>query len=473
MVKNEASNEKDRTWITWSLINMTDTRKLFGTDGVRGVANIYPMTAEVALQLGRALAYVIKFGSSRHRIVVGKDTRVSGYLLEYATVAGICSMGVDVLLLGPFPTPGIAYITSSMRADAGVVISASHNPYQDNGIKFFSGNGFKLPDELEARIEVLMTQPEVEGACPTATEVGQAFRIDDARGRYISFLKSTFPKELELDGLKIVVDCAHGATYRIAPEIFTELGAEVIPMGVRPNGRNINHRCGATYPETMTALVKRHEADLGVAFDGDGDRVIMVDHQGQIVDGDHILGICALDMLERERLRRKTVVGTVMSNLGLELALKARGIRLLRAPVGDRYVVEAMLKGGYNLGGEQSGHVVFLNQTTTGDGILTALRLLAVMLRKDQPLAELAGLVQKCPQILINVMVKKKTDLKTVPQARQAIQEAEKRLGANGRLLVRYSGTEPKLRIMTEGEDERLIQQVAQDLAQRLETMLS
>jgi phosphoglucosamine mutase len=318
-----------------------------------------------------------------------------------------------------------------------------------------------------------MTQPEVEGACPTATEVGQAFRIDDARGRYISFLKSTFPKELELDGLKIVVDCAHGATYRIAPEIFTELGAEVIPMGVRPNGRNINHKCGATYPETMTTLVKRHRADLGVAFDGDGDRVIMVDHRGEIVDGDHILGICALDMLERERLRRKTVVGTVMSNLGLELALKARGIRLLRTPVGDRYVVEAMLKGGYNLGGEQSGHVVFLNQTTTGDGILTALRLLAVMLRKDQPLAELAGFVQKCPQILINVMVKKKTDLKTIPQARQALHEAEKRLGANGRLLVRYSGTEPKLRIMTEGEDERLIQQVAQDLAQGLKTMLS
>jgi phosphoglucosamine mutase len=452
---------------------MTDTRKLFGTDGVRGVANVYPMTAEVALQLGRALAYVIKFGSGRHRIVVGKDTRVSGYLLEYATVAGICSMGVDAVLLGPFPTPGIAYITSSMRADAGVVISASHNPYQDNGIKFFSGNGFKLPDELEARIEVLMTQPEVEGACPTATEVGQAFRLDDARGRYISFLKSTFPKEMELDGLKMVVDCAHGATYRIAPEIFTELGAEVIPLGVRPNGRNINHKCGATYPEAMATLVKRHGADLGIAFDGDGDRVIMVDHRGEIVDGDHMLLICAQDMLERERLRRKTVVGTVMSNLGLELALKAKGMRLLRAPVGDRYVVEAMLKGGYNLGGEQSGHVLFLNHTTTGDGVLTALRVLSVMLRKNQPLAELAGVLQKCPQILINVAVKEKKDLKTLPQARQAIHEAEKRLGARGRLLVRYSGTEPKLRVMTEGEDELLINQVAQDLAQGLQTMLN
>ena len=452
---------------------MTDTRKLFGTDGVRGVANVYPMTADVALQLGRALAYVIKNGPGRQRIVVGKDTRISGYLLEYATVAGICSMGVDVLLLGPFPTPGIAHITSSMRADAGVVISASHNPYQDNGIKFFSGNGFKLPDELEARIEALMTQPEVEGACPTATEVGQAFRIDDARGRYISFLKSTFPKEMELDGLKIVVDCAHGATYRIAPEIFTELGAEVIPLGVRPNGKNINHKCGATAPETMATLVKRHGADLGVAFDGDGDRVILVDHRGEIVDGDHVMGICALDMLERERLRRKTVVGTVMSNLGLEVALKQRGARLLRTPVGDRYVVEAMLKGGYDLGGEQSGHVIFLNHTTTGDGILTALRLLAVMLRKDKPLAELAACVQKYPQILINVMVKERKDLKTLPQARHAIHEAEKRLGDKGRLLVRYSGTEPKLRVMAEGEDEPLIQQVAQDLAHGLQAVLS
>jgi phosphoglucosamine mutase len=452
---------------------MTDTRKLFGTDGVRGVANVYPMTAEVALQLGKALAYVIKYGPGRHRIVIGKDTRISGYLLEYATVAGICSMGVDVMLLGPLPTPGIAFITSSMRADAGVVISASHNPYQDNGIKFFSGNGFKLPDELEARIEALMAEPELDGACPTATEVGQAFRIDDARGRYISFLKSTFPKELELDGLKIVVDCAHGATYRIAPEIFTELGAEVTPMGVRPNGKNINRMCGATSPEGMARLVKRQGADLGLAFDGDGDRVIMVDHRGEIVDGDHILGICALDMLERERLRRKTVVGTVMSNLGLELALKAKGIRLLRTDVGDRYVVEAMLKGGYVLGGEQSGHVIFLNHTTTGDGILTALRLLAAMLRKDKPLAELASCVQKCPQTLINVLVKEKKDLKTLPQARHAIQEAEKRLGSHGRLLVRYSGTEPKLRVMTEGEDESLIQEVAQDLAHGLEAMLN
>jgi phosphoglucosamine mutase len=452
---------------------MDNTRKLFGTDGVRGVANVYPMTGEVALQLGRALAYVIKYGPGRHRIVVGKDTRLSGYLLEYAIVAGICSMGVDALLLGPLPTPGIAFITSSMRADAGVVISASHNPYQDNGIKFFSSNGFKLPDELESQIEKLMTNPEVEEIRPIATEIGQAFRLDDARGRYISFLKSTFPKEMELDGLKIVVDCAHGATYRVAPEVFGELGAEVIPLGVRPNGKNINYKCGATYPQPMATLVKRHKADLGVAFDGDGDRVIMVDNEGRVVDGDHVMAICARDMLHRERLKRKTVVGTVMSNLGLEVALRGMGVRLLRAPVGDRYVVEAMLKGGYNLGGEQSGHVVFLNYTTTGDGILTALRLLAVMLRENRPLADLARIMDTYPQELINVRVKERKDLKTLAPARQAIQAAEKRLGDKGRLLVRYSGTEPVLRIMTEGEDALKIKDVAQELAQALGNILS
>jgi phosphoglucosamine mutase len=360
-----------------------------------------------------------------------------------------------------------------MRADAGVVISASHNPYQDNGIKFFSGDGFKLPDELEARIEALMTDPDVDGARPTATKVGQAFRIDDARGRYISFLKSTFPKDLELDGLKIVVDCAHGATYRVAPEVFGELGAELIPLGVRPNGKNINHKCGATHPEGVVTLVKRHKADLGIAFDGDGDRVIMVDHQGQIVDGDRILGICAWDMQRRDLLRRKTVVGTVMTNLGLEVALKGMGLKLLRTPVGDRYVVEAMLKGGYNLGGEQSGHLVFLDHTTTGDGIVTALRLLTVMLRENKPLAELARFMETYPQVLINVRVKERKDLKGLPRARQAIQAAEQRLGPRGRLLVRYSGTEPLLRIMAEGEEQHLIEQVAQELAQTLEAQLN
>lgn len=452
---------------------MMGTRKLFGTDGVRGVANIYPMTAEVALQLGRALAYVIKTSPGKDSIVVGKDTRLSGYLLEYAITAGICSMGVDVLLLGPLPTPGIAFITSSMRADAGVVISASHNPYQDNGIKFFSGEGFKLPDEIEAHIEKLMTDQDMEEARPTATEIGQAFRIDDARGRYISFLKSTFPKELDLDGLRIVLDCAHGATYKVAPEVLSELGADLITVGVRPNGKNINYKCGSTYPEVMAKLVKRHRADLGIAFDGDGDRVIMVDHQGQVVDGDHIMAICAQDLHRRGKLRRKTVVGTVMSNLGLEVALKNLGCRLLRTSVGDRYVVEAMVHGGYNLGGEQSGHLVFLDHTTTGDGILTALQLLAVMLREEKPLADLARVMENFPQILINLRVKERRDLKSMPKARQAIQTAEKRLGPRGRLLVRYSGTEPLLRIMVEGDNDQEIQAVGQDLAQFLGNLLS
>jgi phosphoglucosamine mutase len=455
------------------LRNMTETRKLFGTDGVRGVANIYPMTAEVALQLGRALAHVIKYGPGRHRIVVGKDTRLSGYLLEYAITAGICSMGVDVLLLGPMPTPGIAFITHSMRADAGVVISASHNPYQDNGIKFFKGDGYKLPDEIEAHIESLLFQREFEETRPTATEIGQAFRIDDARGRYISYLKSTFPKELELDGLKIVVDCAHGATYRVAPEVLQELGADVIPIGVRPNGRNINRLCGATHPEGMARLVARYQADLGIAFDGDGDRCIVVDHMGRVVDGDHILAICGLDMQRRQTLKRKTVVATVMSNLGLEVALKNHGLKLVRTKVGDRYVLETMLKGGYNLGGEQSGHLVFLNYSTTGDGILTALRLLSVMLREQKPLAELASVMEVYPQVLLNLKVKERRDLGTVPQAQKAIQAAEKRLQGWGRLLVRFSGTEPLLRVMVEGEKPTEINEVAQELVHTLDMCLN
>jgi phosphoglucosamine mutase len=452
---------------------MTDTRKLFGTDGVRGVANIYPMTAEVALQLGRALAHVIKYGPGRHRIVVGKDTRLSGYLLEYAITAGICSMGVDALLLGPMPTPGIAFITHSMRADAGVVISASHNPYQDNGIKFFKGDGYKLPDEIEAHIESLLSQREFEETRPTATDIGQAFRLDDARGRYISYLKSTFPKELELDGLKIVVDCAHGATYRVAPEVLEELGAEIIPIGVRPNGRNINRLCGATHVEGMARLVARYQADLGIAFDGDGDRCIMVDHQGKVVDGDHILAVCALDMQRRQTLKRKTVVATVMSNLGLEVALKNHGLKLVRTNVGDRYVLETMLKSGYNLGGEQSGHLVFLNHSTTGDGILTALRLLTVMLREQKPLAELAACMEVYPQVLLNLRVKERRDLETVPQAQKAIHAAEKRLQGRGRLLVRFSGTEPLLRVMVEGEKSSEINEVAQELVHTLDICLN
>lgn len=448
-------------------------RRLFGTDGIRGIANVYPMTADVALQLGRVLAYVIKNSPRRHRIVVGKDTRLSGYILEYAITAGICSMGVNVLLLGPMPTPGIAFITHSMRADAGVVISASHNPYQDNGIKLFSGQGFKLPDELEERMEALMTNPEVEKCCPTATEVGQAFRIDDARGRYIAYLKSTFPKDLSLDGLKIVLDCAHGATYQVAPAVLEELGAELITVGVRPNGKNINHHCGSTHPETIRALVKRHQADLGLALDGDGDRVIMVDHQGQVVDGDHLLAICAQSMLKEGILRRKTVVATVMSNMGLEVALKRQGARLVRTQVGDRYVVETMVQEGYNLGGEQSGHLIYLDHSTTGDGILSALQLLAIMQREQKSLAELASLMEVYPQTLVNVRVLEKRDLSEIPPVIRGIRAAEKALGDRGRLLIRYSGTEPVVRVMCEGENPQKIETIAQEVAQLIQTHLS
>ena len=447
--------------------------RLFGTDGIRGTANLYPMTADMSLRLGRALAYVIKNSQRRHRIVVGKDTRISGYILEYAITAGICSMGVDVLLLGPISTPGIAFITHSMRADAGVVISASHNAYQDNGIKLFSGQGFKLPDELEDRIEALMTDSKVENCCPTATEVGQAFRIDDARGRYIAYLKSTFPKDLSLDGLKIVLDCAHGATYRTAPAVLEELGANLITIGVRPNGKNINHNCGSTHPEMIASLVKRNQADLGLALDGDGDRLIMVDHQGRVIDGDHLMAICARSMLEAGTLHKKTVVATVMSNMGLEVALKHLGGRLVRTQVGDRYVVELMVQKGYNLGGEQSGHLIFLDHSTTGDGILSALQLLAIMQREQKSLAELAAIMEVYPQTLHNVRVREKKDLSEIPPIIKAIRSAEKTLGERGRLLIRYSGTEPLVRVMCEGEDQQEIDTIVQEVAQLIQAHLS
>ena len=445
---------------------MTDTRKLFGTDGVRGVANVYPMTADVALQLGRALAYVIKYGPGRHRIVVGKDTRVSGYLLEYATVAGICSMGVDAVLLGPFPTPGIAFITSSMRADAGVVISASHNPYQDNGIKFFSGNGFKLPDELEARIEVLMTQPEVEGACPTATEVGQAFRMDDARGRYISFLKSTFPKEMELDGLKIVVDCAHGATYHVTPRVLDELGARVVPIGVSPDGLNINRGVGSTHLHAVQAAVREHGADLGIALDGDGDRVIMVDDSGAEVDGDELLYVIARSR-HRGGMLRGAVVGTLMTNLGLEQALQAQGIGLVRTKVGDRYILERLRQEGWSLGGEPSGHIICLDRTTTGDGTVSALQVLAEMVRTGKSLRELRSGLVKFPQRLINVRLASGSADAAIrtPVVQEAVRGVEAELGTGGRVLLRPSGTEPLLRVMVEGEEAGQVERLAGQIA--------
>ena len=447
-------------------------RKLFGTDGVRGVANEEPMTGEMAMQIGRATAYLFRNKKGRHRIVVGKDTRLSGYMLETALASGICSMGGDVLLVGPLPTPGIAFITVDMRADAGVVISASHNPFDDNGIKIFSGNGFKLPDEMEQRIEELIFSGQLAGKRPTGTEVGKAFRIDDATGRYTVFLKHTFPEQLTLEGLKIVVDCANGAAYRVAPTVFEELGAQVSCIGVEPDGENINRNCGSLYPDLISRHVIEKGADLGMTLDGDADRVIFVDHKGRVIDGDHLMAICALDMMEEGKLKKNTLVATVMSNMGLEMVLKEAGGTMVRAPVGDRYVVEEMLKGGYNLGGEQSGHVVFLDHNTTGDGMITALQVLAVMQKKGATLAELAQAMRTFPQTQRNVKVKAKKDFSRNPQIQRMIQECQRELGEQGRILVRYSGTEPVLRIMVEGENEEKITRMADTMAETIQAAL-
>ncbi len=441
-------------------------RKLFGTDGIRGLANVHPMTTDVAMNLGRAVAYVFKNDRSRNpRILIGKDTRLSCYMLENALAAGICSMGVDVLLVGPMPTPAIAFLTTSMRADAGVVISASHNPFQDNGIKLFSHDGFKLPDRVEARIEELLDSPTLQKAMPTGKDVGKAYRIDDAQGRYIVFAKHTFPKELTLDGLKIVLDCANGATYKVAPAVFEELGAEVIKIGVEPNGTNINERCGALFPELMQEIVQARGADMGIALDGDGDRVIVVDEKGNVVDGDHIMAICAKDMIENKKLNYNTVVATVMSNMGLEKVLKDLGGRLVRTKVGDRYVVETMREKGYNFGGEQSGHLIFMDHITTGDGILAALQLLAVMQRTKRPLSELASIMETFPQTLVNVKLEKRTPLEEIEGLEELQARLGDKLGSRGRILIRPSGTEPVIRVMAEGEDQDEIEEVAQELA--------
>ena len=442
------------------------TRKLFGTDGIRGVANVDPMTGEMAMQLGRAIAHIFKEVKGKHRIVVGKDTRLSGYMLETALASGICSMGADVMLVGPLPTPGIAFITTSMRANAGVVISASHNPYYDNGIKIFSQDGFKLPDEMEHRIEELILSNYLHSLRPTASEVGKAHRIDDAVGRYVVFLKNTFPNNLTLDGLRIALDCANGAAYRVAPTVLEELGAEVIPTGVEPNGENINENCGSLHPEAISRLVLEKGADIGMALDGDGDRIVFVDRKGKQVDGDYILAICALQMLSEKRLKKGTLVTTVMSNIGLDRTIKNAGGEVIRTQVGDRYVVEEMVRGDYNLGGEQSGHTIFLDYNTTCDGVLTALQVLAIMKRKERPLDELAKVMEPLPQVLYNVEVKEKKNLSAFPEIGKRIREIEKSLGQSGRILIRYSGTEPLLRIMVEGEDEAKLHRFAQDLVE-------
>ncbi len=441
-------------------------RKLFGTDGVRGVANIYPMTTEIAMQIGRGIAFQVKDKRHGHRIVIGKDTRLSCYMLENALAAGICSMGVDVMLTGPLPTPAIAFITTSMRADAGVVISASHNPFQDNGIKIFFKDGFKLPDEKEADIEDLIFSQKMAALRPTADEVGKAFRIEDARGRYIVFSKNTFPKKYTLDDFHIVLDCAHGATYNVAPQVFEELGAKVTAIGVSPDGTNINHECGALHPEVMAEKVKELGADIGIALDGDGDRLIVCDENGVVVDGDNVMAICAQEMIKTRKLRKKTMVATVMSNLGLEVAMAKMGGKLVRTAVGDRYVVEEMRRHKYNMGGEQSGHLIFLDHNTTGDGILAALQLLAIMIKRKKRLSELATVMEAFPQVLKNVRTAKKMDLELVPDFNDTMARMEKKLGNDGRILVRHSGTEPVVRVMLEGKDDDTIDTMADELCE-------
>lgn len=440
-------------------------RKLFGTDGVRGVANLDPMTSETAMQLGRAAAHIFMRRAGRHQIVIGKDTRISGYMLESALMAGICSMGVDVLVVGPMPTPAIAFLTRSLRADAGVVISASHNPYQDNGIKFFSNDGFKLPDDVEARIEELIVSDEIRHLRPTADLIGKAYRIDDAEGRYIEFAKRSLPKDLDFQGIKLVVDCANGAAYKVAPTVLRELGATVEVIGNKPDGMNINAGCGAVHPEVLQESVRRHHADIGIALDGDADRAVFVCEQGTVIDGDHVMAALGLDLQQHGLLAKQTLVGTVMSNFGLELSMAKAGIKLIRTPVGDRYLLERMLAEGYNFGGEQSGHFIFLDHNTTGDGLISALQMLSLLKRTKKPLSELAKAMTAVPQVLVNIQVKRKPALESIPEVDRAIQEHNRRLNGSGRVVIRYSGTEPLLRIMVEAEQSSVVKEVADDLA--------
>jgi phosphoglucosamine mutase len=444
---------------------MRTERKLFGTDGVRGIANRFPMDAAIATKLGQAVAFVFRETPGLDRIVVGKDTRLSGYVLEAALVAGLCSMGVDAMLTGPLPTPGIAFIAGSMRAKAGVMVSASHNPIEYNGIKFFDSKGFKLPDDLELEMEGLIDAGELDGLRAEPAEMGRAYRVDDAQGRYIQYLKGTFPGELSLEGMRIVLDAANGAGYKVAPAVFRELGAEVIATGVSPNGLNINCGCGALHPERMARLVREHGAHVGVALDGDADRVIMCDEAGTIVDGDGILAICALHLHAKGALAKGTVVGTSMSNMGLEVALAASGIGLLRTDVGDRYVMEAMRREELALGGETSGHIIFLQHTTSGDGTLAALRVLSVMCEQERPLSEVRRVFTAFPQSIVNVRVRERRPFEGLPGVCRSMEEARRELGARGRLLVRYSGTEEIARVMVEAEDGAVASRLAATIA--------
>jgi phosphoglucosamine mutase len=441
-------------------------KKIFGTDGVRGTANIEPVTAETALKLGRAAAHVFRNlesqarGLGKHKIVIGKDTRLSGYMLENALSSGILSMGVDVLFIGPLPTPGVAYVTRSLRADAGIAITASHNPYDDNGIKFFRADGYKLEDSIESRIEELVFSGDVEAIRPTAAEVGKAVRIDDALGRYIEYAKSSFPRGMTLEGMRIVLDCAHGAAYKSTPCVLRELGAEVFVFGNSPDGMNINRECGSMHPETMCKKVWEHRAHLGIAHDGDADRVLFCDENGRLIDGDDVMAICGLEMLSQGSLAERTFVATVMSNAGLDAAVKEAGGRLIRTAVGDKNVIDEMLRGGFNFGGEQSGHMIFRDYSTTGDGLVTALQILRILKTTHQPLSKLAQCWTRYPQVVKNVKVRQKPPFEDLEGVLPLLAQAEAEVKpAGGRVLLRYSGTEPKARLLMEGPDPAALEQ--------------
>ncbi len=441
-------------------------RKLFGTDGIRGSANSDPMTAEVALRVGMAAGRIFTRGDHRHTVVIGKDTRLSGYMLEPALAAGFIATGMDVTLIGPMPTPAVAMLTRSLRADLGVMISASHNPYHDNGIKLFGPDGYKLSDEVEAQIEAMVESDMSEGLAASA-DLGRARRLDDVEGRYIEFVKNTFPKGLRLDGLRIVIDCANGAAYKVAPAALWELGADVVTHGVGPDGFNINKYCGSTDTRAMCRMVREHGADIGIALDGDADRVLIADETGTLLDGDQLMATVAQSWHAADRLRGGGIVATVMSNLGLELYLRDIGLTVQRTQVGDRYVVEHMRAHGYNVGGEQSGHIVLSDYTTTGDGLIAALEVLSVMVQSGRKLSEIGRRFTPLPQILQNVRFKGVPPLDNDGVVR-AIRNGEKRLGTGGRVLIRKSGTEPVIRVMAEGENSDLVQAVVGDIVEAI-----
>jgi phosphoglucosamine mutase len=458
---------------------MSQPKRIFGTDGVRGRANIEPVTAETALRLGRAAAHVFRRRANqarnrlRYRIVIGKDTRLSGYMLENALSSGVLSMGVDVVFIGPLPSPGVAYVTRSLRADAGIVITASHNPYDDNGIKFFGPDGYKLADDIESEIEDLVFSGEIENIRPTAGEIGKAFRVDDAVGRYVEHAKTSFPRGLTLEGLRIVLDCAHGAAYKSTPAVLQELGAELIVFGNQPNGTNINLECGSMHPQNLCARVREFRADLGIAHDGDADRVLLCDEFGNLIDGDDIMAISGLQMLAEGTLKKKTVVGTVMSNAGLDVAIAAAGGHLVRTDVGDKNVIDRMLADDLNLGGEQSGHMIFRDHSTTGDGLVAALQILSAMKTQGKPLSQLANCWKRFPQTVSNIRVREKRPFDELDGVLELVSQAETALKPHGgRAFLRYSGTEPKARLLLEGPDQLELERWSRLICQAIQSQV-